>query len=290
MSRSFWWLRAETSIHVGAGRTASLVDLPVIREAGTGYPFLPGSSFKGALRDRWRLKTAQTSSANEASALTKADKDDDVVKLFGSEDGAGSILISDARLFLLPVRSLCHAFVWVTCPYLIRRLNRDIEFCYLGKKGCFKIAERGVAGDDVIFDGSGSLWLEDLRLRRVDGDTKSIRDAVGVMDVAEGHLAVVSDEIFGFLTSRRLPVRTRNRLEPDTKTVVTGALWSEESLAPETIFYAMFSSRVPGAKALEAFDKDLTADPYLQVGGNETVGEGWLSLHPHRPEGGRHVS
>ena len=42
-------LLAETSIHPGTGRSTGVVDLPVAREAATDYPFIAGSSLKGAL-------------------------------------------------------------------------------------------------------------------------------------------------------------------------------------------------------------------------------------------------
>jgi CRISPR-associated protein Cmr4 len=40
-------LIAETSVHCGASRSTGIIDLPVARESATGYPFIPGSSFKG---------------------------------------------------------------------------------------------------------------------------------------------------------------------------------------------------------------------------------------------------
>jgi CRISPR-associated RAMP protein (TIGR02581 family) len=45
------WLTAETALRIGAGRATDVVgtDLPVVRDA-LGRPYIPGSSFKGALR------------------------------------------------------------------------------------------------------------------------------------------------------------------------------------------------------------------------------------------------
>jgi CRISPR/Cas system CSM-associated protein Csm3 (group 7 of RAMP superfamily) len=44
-------LRLRTALRIGAGRStaAAEVDLPVIKDA-VGRPYIPGSSFKGALR------------------------------------------------------------------------------------------------------------------------------------------------------------------------------------------------------------------------------------------------
>ncbi len=41
---------AETFVHPGIGQNEGAIDLPVAREAITGYPYIPGSSMKGAWR------------------------------------------------------------------------------------------------------------------------------------------------------------------------------------------------------------------------------------------------
>ena len=102
-------LLAETPIHPGAGRGMGVVDLPVAREAATDYPVLVGSSLKGALLDKMRTTSA-----------------DDAAVRFGTKEHAGDLLVSDARLLLLPVRSLTGSYRWTTCPHLIERYRRDL--------------------------------------------------------------------------------------------------------------------------------------------------------------------
>ena len=46
----------ESSLRVGSGEERLEVDLPIQREAATGYPLLPGSSLKGVLRAAGRSK------------------------------------------------------------------------------------------------------------------------------------------------------------------------------------------------------------------------------------------
>ena len=108
---------AQTSIHAGAGQALSVIDLPIQRESHTQFPVIFGSSLKGALRFR-------------ASQVLNDNKK--LVNVFGadsqSEDTfAGAIMISDAKLLLLPVRSLNGYFKWVTCPALLRRYANDCE-------------------------------------------------------------------------------------------------------------------------------------------------------------------
>ncbi|MBH8605867.1 type III-B CRISPR module RAMP protein Cmr4 [Thermoactinomyces sp. CICC 10522] len=83
---------AETPIHPGAGQVYSVIDLPVARERTTHYPMIPGSSLKGALRDK--LEEEMTG------------QDHRLKQLFGKQDQAGAFSVTDARLLLLPVRSL----------------------------------------------------------------------------------------------------------------------------------------------------------------------------------------
>lgn len=136
-------LLAETSIHPGAGRSVSVVDLPVAREAATDYPVLVGSSLKGALK-QW----AETNGLNgQLNAV------------FGQHDNAGSLLVSDARLLLLPVRSLNSAYKWVTCPHLLERLRRDF-----GRAGLnINLPDVGVEEGKAVTNGSKEehLFLEE---------------------------------------------------------------------------------------------------------------------------------
>lgn len=109
MNSALLGLLAETPIHPGCGRSMGVVDLPVAREAATDYPLIAGSSLKGALRDK-------------AEAVSK----DQVEKRFGRPDQAGDLLVADARLLLLPVRSLTGAYRWLTCPHILERFRRDL--------------------------------------------------------------------------------------------------------------------------------------------------------------------
>jgi len=94
-------------------------------------------------------------------------------------------------------------------------------------------------------------------------------------------IVVLRDEDFGYFCRRGVHVRMRNALDPATKTVKDGALWSEESLAPETLLYAIVTPRSlvnPETAFAPFLDALGYGSHYLQVGGNETVGEGWLKV------------
>ena len=277
MNTAMLGLLAETSIHPGSGRSMGVVDLPVAREATTDYPVLVGSSLKGALRDKANAKGA-----------------DDVDGRFGKRDHAGDLLVSDGRLLLLPVRSLMGPYRWATCPHLIERYRRDLARAGLDHQPEMPEVKRGsvlarrsevrdmVAGSSAA-TGDGSLFLEERQFT-IDGEpltdlTKAIAPLIFHPDTQnrlDTQIAVLHDDDFSWFVRYGLSIQARNNLADDgTKT--SKNLWYEETLPPDTVMYALVMSRNGDApNALEAlFPED---DPYLQAGGNETVGQGWFAV------------
>ena len=51
VTTKMYWLQAITPLHVGAGKGVGFIDMPIIREKVTTWPFVPGSAVKGVLRD-----------------------------------------------------------------------------------------------------------------------------------------------------------------------------------------------------------------------------------------------
>src|SRR5579859_683839 len=103
------FVHALSPLHAGTGQGVDVIDLPIAREKATNLPLLPGSSFKGPLRDACDAETANW--------------------LFGTTTAAGLVQFSDQRLLLLPIRSLAGTFAWVTSPYLLARCARDVQDC-----------------------------------------------------------------------------------------------------------------------------------------------------------------
>jgi CRISPR-associated protein Cmr4 len=266
---------AETAIHCGAGRSSGIIDLPVAREAATDYPFIPGSSVKGALLDRAR--------ALEREPQERED-------LFGKQSQAGKLLVSDARLLLLPVRSLAGAYRWVTCPLVLERYQRDLARCGLPLEGDAKLPNPR-PGEVLAALASGDarvLYLEERELAVTDRcppawleSMKQLMRHAQTRDRLESQVAVVGNDEFAWFCRYSVPVQARNVLKPETKT--SENLWYEESLPPDTVLYSMIMARDDGSRsALLAMFPD--TDPYLQLGGNETVGHGWVAVSA-RPGG-----
>lgn len=274
---ALYCMRAVTFVHAGIGQAQGVIDLPVAREAATDYPYVPGSGFKGA------LKTAARSHLGKDAR--------DVKELFGEND-AGQLLIGDVRLLLLPVRTLAGSFAWVTCHALLARFARDVRRTGVG---LFDFSHSPAPGKALLLSGhpaeSGSkIFLEEFSFSvekkvTIAEETLATLARATLGDTAETtkRLVVLDDSDFAYFARHALPIRTRNALDPDTKTVAggedAGALWSEESLPPETILYSCLLARDPNDADPIVRIEALVAEKlkgFIQIGGNETVGEGWL--------------
>ena len=274
-------LIAETSIHAGGSTSEGVVDLPIQREQHTGWPCIYGSGMKGAMR----AKAEQQALGGDIVTLFGPDPKDSV----GSEH-AGSLLISDARLLFLPVRSLTGHYRWVTCPAILQRLQRDS----LRINHNVRINVPEVGDSDVLVSSLKSqnkLFLEEYaftpRDTLTDDDLTPLAGMLNDVELKElqGKLAIISNDNFQHLCQAAIPVNAHIALDSTTKTVRKGALWYEESLPADTVMYMTLVAQNSRNKTLQAGDvmgvvsEQLFAKPYLQVGGNETTGMGWFRVN-----------
>jgi CRISPR-associated protein Cmr4 len=287
---AFLGLHAETSIHAGAGAALDVVDLPIQKEAHTGWPCIFGSAVKGAMR---------------ATAQARINDKDKIEVVFGpdSKNGnasayGGALLVGDARLLLLPVRSLTGHFKWVTCPALLRRLQRDAE--RLGLTGFdFNVptvpCPRAGVPVAMADEASPALYLEEYKftVEKAAGLDAVINAIAKLSTVAEfakdlkSQLVLITDDDFAFICRHALPVTPHVTLDSQTKTTVGTALWYEETLPPETLLYVGLiandarrqgDNKLADDDVLKTATTELFQKPYLQVGGNETVGMGWCKI------------
>ncbi|MGJ3241629.1 MAG: type III-B CRISPR module RAMP protein Cmr4 [Opitutales bacterium] len=263
-------LLAETSIHPGAGRSVGVVDLPVAREAANDYPVLVGSSLKGALK-QW----AKTNDLNG-----------ETTKIFGAQENAGALLVSDARLLLLPVRSLHSAYKWVTCPHLLERFQRDAR-----RAGIEVVFDRpAVEPGKALAEGKDDLFLEERQFQ-ISGKpgedrVKTLQNLIpheSARSRLAAQLVILHDDDFTWFARFGLSVNARNRLD-NNKT--SEGLWYEESLPPDCLFYTILSDRDSNSEAVKTLAPEVRKNPYVQAGGNETVGMGWFAMQAAQAKGG----
>lgn len=264
MKTALLGLLAETPIHPGCGRSMGVVDLPVAREAATDYPVIAGSSLKGALRDK-------------AEAVIAGD----VEKRFGKSDQAGDLLVADARLLLLPVRSLTGAYRWLTCPHLLERFRRDLARAGLEPLPPTITVDPGSA----ITTGTGHLFLEERQFTIQaprEEDFSALVNAIQPLLAHEAsrkrlasQIAVLHDDDFAWFVRYGLAIQARNVLEDGSKKSTN--LWYEETLPPDTVMYTLVICRQ--SDSITSLQTMFPAEgAYLQAGGNETVGQGWFAV------------
>ena len=262
-------------LHVGAGSSVGAVDQPVVRERHTGYPVIPGSSLKGVLADLWNVK-------NEKDQMVRS-TDKGFVRLFGSDDqkdpGAGKLLIGEGKLLAFPVRSAKGCWAWLTSPLALERFARDKRM----PLDVPSVAENAVLASASL-RLSDKVILEEFPLA-VSGEVpKEIVDAFKELldenlwkDNVAAHLVVVSDEIFAYFVKNACEIANHNRIDDKTGVVADGALFSQENVPSETLFYAVFSAREEGDLAkLEA--KVAAENNLLQIGADMTTGLGWCTV------------
>ena len=72
MKKQIMSIFTRTPMHVGAGSSVGIVDLPIIRERHTDYPVIPGSSLKGVLADLWQEERDKNDKGGVSSAARAA--------------------------------------------------------------------------------------------------------------------------------------------------------------------------------------------------------------------------
>jgi CRISPR-associated protein Cmr4 len=271
-----------TPLHVGCGSSVGAVDQPVARERHTRFPIIPGSAIKGVLADMWL----------DWSDKEKPVRDEEGIKLFGAETGnatAGSLLIGEGRILLFPVRSAKKCWAWITCPLALERFAFDagIELPKLPE-----IAnDETVASSELALDDS--VVFEDYPFVRKEGIdtvvsilTKFVHGTEVLSDNLAGHLAVVTDELFAYFVSNACEIANHNRINDVTGVVANGALFSQENVPSETLFYCVLGDSGKLAEVFDTLSSKLNkVDGLLQIGANATTGLGWCSVALNEKKG-----
>jgi CRISPR-associated protein Cmr4 len=280
-------IHALTGLHPGSGTALGVVDLPVQRERHTAWPLIPGSSLKGVLRDACRRKNGSEDESKELKAV------------FGSETSeadahAGALSLTDARILAFPVRSLRGVFAWVTCPAVLERLSRDLSLVGAGGLKDIPRVEKEMAAchenSPLLVDGN-KLVLEEFEFTRVKwADSVAgwvashVTEDKATQDRIRTNLAVLHDDDFTHFVRHATEVVARVGLDYQRKTVKQRALFYQEFLPAETLFYCLViaeDSRRKDVKkdavwTLRYAQQNVPA--VLQIGGNETIGKGLCAV------------
>ncbi|MCS7224468.1 MAG: type III-B CRISPR module RAMP protein Cmr4 [Armatimonadetes bacterium] len=303
-----FFLYAETPLHAGSGTGLGIVDLPIQRERVTGYPIVQASGLKGCLRDMVANHSQSCNNPNCPFA-PHANWDDKVKIVFGPEtsaasDYAGAASFSDAKILLFPVRSLVGVFAWVTSTHALSRFQRDVKAAgqtlswswdastsessaFVGSKSCVVTGNRIVL-EEFAFNAEFRNevtqigdWIAQKALPQ-SPEYKCWRESL------PKRLVILPEDAFRDFTQLSTEVVTRIRINDESKTVASGALWSEELLPADSLLYAQaFASKprvssapndLSTAKQVLDFLKHCINNKRLQIGGDTTIGRGLVSV------------
>jgi CRISPR-associated protein Cmr4 len=263
-------LHALSPLHAGTGQAAGVIDLPTARMKATGIPFLPGSSIKGVLRD------ARRESDREKTEAVFGPSDDPAAH-------AGALVVGDARLLALPVRSFRGAFAWTTSPLLLTLAKRDLEEMTLTVPSIIGGGASFVPGSVCVHEGR--VYLEDIDLLAAESKEAVLWAqrlaplASPGADIFTKRFVIVEDETMAFLWETATQVDARVRLDEGTRTVATGALWFEESLPPESLLIGVLAADRSRRRNVNMTPHDvlgfaLPGEEIHQLGGKATTGRG----------------
>lgn len=304
MQTMLMFMYTESPLHAGAGSGISSIDLPIQRERITQHPIVQGSGIKGALRQQSNGTEVAVNAIYGRPAGDNINSDSDY---------AGAVSFGEAHVVLFPVQSLAGVFAYVTCPLVLSRLKRDAERAGIATpnvpvfdkmkddqpRQCMVTSQTPITrtGDTVVleefsFDGRSNA-LVDLW-----GDW--LLQAFPHANSFWGYtliqrLVILPDDDFRDFVVNSTQIDTHIRLNRETKTVQQGALWTQESLPAETLLISLVTTRalrVPSAQGRNEANAHVGGEAsnavagwlknntpaYLQVGGDETTGQGLVSI------------
>ncbi len=247
-------------LHTG-GTTQEGNLLGIARESHTNFPYIPSSTIRGKLR---------------SSQSDKVQKE----QLFGNEldngkpssgDGLtqGDIWIGDGSILWLPIPSLSHGVVWISCPLLLKRYARiagktlEIQpgFC------SFSDSTSQIYLKDAIFKGSDLTKWSDWEQAVPGAKAQGIER---VLILKDQHCATII----------QMGLWRQVKIKLDSNKTVDGGFRYEEAIPPDTLMYFPWGltsqSNKTGADSEAKLKEILENEPILQIGGQESLGRGFV--------------
>ncbi len=263
------YLYSLSPIHCGSSGDMGNV-LEIAREVHTNFPFIPGSSLRGSVR-------------NEVTNYPVADAKSVADRLFGKEldeaqgtMGVHQIWFSDARLLWLPMKTMSlkngsnNVFAWISCPTLLRSLAKEpieIESAVGTRPGTYLVADAEVV-------------VKPFNDNQREIATKSIAsfpaDLRAIGDSWQRNLIILPDDDFSILLEHALWTQIRNKISDEGGAEV---FWTDVCIPRDTIFFYHWGYTPARTNSLTETDWQILTSilkGLFQVGGQANVGRGWV--------------
>lgn len=246
-------------LHTG-GATQEGNLLGIARESHTNLPYIPSSTIRGRLR---------------ASVADQCER----FALFGNEIGAeeqggnltqGSVWIGDGSLLWIPIPSLSHGVIWASCPLLLRRYARYLtEPPTIPDDYSTNLYESDrIYLKDAIFQGADLIAWQDWE------NFIPVHDETAVIE----SVLILPDRHFATVVQMGLWRQVKVKLNESKE--VDGGFRYEEAIPPDTVMHfpwgITFQSQIHQEKAIADFTDLMNLNPVLQIGGQESLGRGFV--------------
>ena len=275
------YMYALSPIHPGGeGDLGNILD--IVRETHTNFPYVPGSSLRGCLRDE--VKYCGQSNADQiANRLFGDELDTSTGKM-----GVHQVWFGDARLLWVPMRTMelegkGDVFTWVSCHALIR------DHALLSGQG----QSLPELPPTPVGTRTGRYWVADSQIT-VGGMETDLVNATAlpkwatslekeVKSTWDDCRIILPDDDFDVLMEHALWTQIRNKITTEdntngkTQPGSAEVFWTDICIPRDTIIYFTWGYR-KDKPVLEADHQALMSviNALFQVGGQANVGRGWV--------------
>ncbi|BDB98698.1 type III-B CRISPR module RAMP protein Cmr4 [Saccharolobus caldissimus] len=260
MDSLFLFIYSLTPVHAGIGRQIDeYVDIPVQRDE-FDIPVIWSSSIRGSLGNNFpNLK-----------------------KLLGIRDNKSfsesEISVLDARLFLIPARTLYGIWIYVTSPHLLTYYSIYNEI--LNKNSPITINPIPLTTNDktIIFEND-KAYINEILFDKVKVE-ESLKNLFNLLpeelikkDLPKTSVFVTDDSVVRDVINRSLIIQYRVKLKENEKSIDEGP-WTEEFIPMFTIFV----SGIICKSNCEAVKETINGKSII-IGGKESLGKSLVKLY-----------
>lgn len=310
-------IRTLSPLHCGSGSGLKDIDMPVIRHKVSGHPLIPGSSIKGVLKDYYQDKFGKSDEKVQALFGLDSENTTNETEPKKANGFASAISMGDGLLLALPVRSFYGTFAYLASPYTLQQFKSALTRA--GINGLPEIPSGlGIKKEDENYKvvltvdsllkiiGEKKILLEEMDLEIIQEpspEPAADKWATIIADyfctdaedteLFKMRFAITDDNVLNFLCDTGLPIEAHIRINEETGTVDNGALWYEETVPPETLFFSKISVDRSFKKGTDKsaedlskilYTKDANSSVYTQFGGKATTGKGFVSVKYFKEE------
>lgn len=294
------YIFTRTPLHVGAGSSVGAIDQPIQRERHTGFPIIPASALKGSFADQWNdtLLDEENDSGEIKKVRVKKDGTSSISGwLFGSDSdknaASGCLILSEARVLAFPIRSARGSFAWITCPLMLQRAARDgvlksgVPPEPKDEQAVFKTGDGsklGLPGDKIVLEEYCFSQTGNYPTELAKEISELIRD--DLFKTITDRLVILSNGMMTHFVTTACEVAQHVRISDETGTADGGALFNQENVPSETLFYSVLNATKgrgdhfkakTADEALTEFYKKVREKKVFQFGGDASTGLGFCS-------------